>query len=67
MAILKEINMGMLETRLKDQVREKKIQALIKRFRDALTDEKTVELAKQRKRGRNNIHLTFTTIKKEDY
>ena len=58
--------MGMLETRLKDQVRDKKIQALIKRFKDALTDEKTIELAKQKKRGRNDIHITFTEIKKED-
>ena len=58
--------MGLLETRLRDQVREKKVQALIKKFRDALTDEKTIELTKQRKRGRNNIHITFTDIKKED-
>ena len=57
--------MGMLETRLNEQVREKKIQALIKKFRDTLTDERTIELTKQRKRGRNNIHITFTDIKKD--
>lgn len=58
--------MGMLETRLKDQVREKKIQALIKRFKDALTDEHSMEKLSKHKRGRNNIKLTFTSIEKED-
>lgn len=55
-----------LNAELKKQNAGMKINALIKRFRDALTDEHSMEKLSKRKRGRNNIKLTFTSIEKED-
>ena len=55
-----------LNAELKKQNAGMKINALIKRFRDALTDEHSMEKLSKRKRGRNNMKLTFTSIEKED-